>query len=485
MSYTVILLISRKLTMEPKVAVNARIVVVGASDTGLSFLEVLCLCPHLKFNNLTLVSTGGFPGDCSDQGTRFLSTSHAYSSRDLAQLPLRSCVTVVTGKMVGINRKSKHVCVCDGRRVPYDHLVLCTGLQYQVPRPSGVDPSQPVPGRRRYAGPVPSNLFTLNEPWDCRKAHPRCFFCADNAIVYGNSIDVYTTVEALLSLGVQGRRIHLVLTPSEAGVPGFSDPEVEKAVAAATEKAEVRVHRNCLLAQMNDGEEEPDLLTSVAFTTDAEPLRLQCGVFINLSNKGVDYDAFRSIIDSFLVFDSRLVISAAFCTSDTAICGAGPLTKFSLCYHADEWSHASFNSKEVGQDLAAMLLSLYDPTQEPADEPSLETDLLVPLYKHAKVQGGKLPGGYHYLHVTKPCASITCLLVPVKSQDRSIVTGRVETGNYFRLHLDSYELVGTLTCFSLKPFPFNNYLSLYGKHQQLLGQLSTRYQQDLIRDLYR
>lgn len=62
----------------------------------------------------------------------FAAHSHSSSDRDHAQMSLRSWINVVTGKMVGIDRAAKHVLVSGGRKVPYDHLILCTGQQYQV-----------------------------------------------------------------------------------------------------------------------------------------------------------------------------------------------------------------------------------------------------------------------------------------------------------------------------------------------------------------
>ena len=48
------------------------------------------------------------------------------------------------------------------------------------------------------------------------------------------------------------------------------------------------------------------------------------------------------------MYDGKLVIDAAFHTNDVSVRGAGTITKYQRRYHADQWSHANFNSKEVG-----------------------------------------------------------------------------------------------------------------------------------------
>ena len=78
--------------------------VVGASDTSVSFLETLIAKSHLRFNNLTLVSPHGLPvTHMMDDAVRdtFLSSSHAYTTRDLKQMSLQTWVDVTSARQGG------------------------------------------------------------------------------------------------------------------------------------------------------------------------------------------------------------------------------------------------------------------------------------------------------------------------------------------------------------------------------------------------
>lgn len=297
--------------------------------------------------------------------------------------------------------------------------------------------------------------------------------------MYGNTIDVFTCIETLIGLGVSGRRIHVVHPPEDQPFSCFPDASVELAVKQALEKEEVHVHHNCLLLQINDGQHtEP--VTSASFSTDGAILQLECAVFFSFSRKSVDCDAFRAINDACLVFDGRLVVDSSFHTNDPSIYAAGPMTKYSRRYHAEEWSHCCFQSKEVGQSLASVLLAQCDPTLERHVDPPPDQLHLIPLYSQAKTQGGRLPGGYNYLHVAKPVARKT----PSAHKGRDLVTGCAETGNYFHIRLSHFDVVEKITCLSKTPLPVSNLQSLYGKHQRLLNNICSRYDEGLIQDMY-
>ncbi|XP_021247902.1 cilia- and flagella-associated protein 61 isoform X5 [Numida meleagris] len=489
--------INRKLIMESKVSVNSRIVVVGASDVGISFLETLVFCPHLKFNNLTLISTHGLPGKDlpGSKHRRFLINSHCFNDEDYAQMSLCSWVNVVVGKMTGINRSAKYVVVSNERKVPYDYLILCTGQNYQVPSPTGADTSKLPTNReaiskwpQRYTGKIPSNHFILNDDQDCLKAmdwlKENFISSKGNVIVYGNTIDIYTTVETFLSLGIDGSRIHLVQPPLSSNVTCLNNNEIESAVQEALSEAGVSVYYDSILAQWGKGD-DPDLITCAAFTTNTKPFQLQCSAFFSFACKRVDYETFKAINDACLVFDGKLVIDTEFHTNDVSIRAAGPLTKYSRKYYADEWTHSNFNSKEIGFELAASMLSLFDPTSQPLTKPPEGMDNLIPMYKGCKIQGGVLPRGYNYLHISKPEVPVSLdLVLALSDHGTEFITGKARDGNYFRMHINKYSMVDSITCFSKEPFPVSNYICLYGQHERLLNDLYYRWNEGQITDLY-
>ncbi|NWW42981.1 CFA61 protein, partial [Pedionomus torquatus] len=488
--------INRKLVLESKTTINIRIVVVGASDVGISFLETLIFRPHLKFNNLTLISIHGLPGK-DLQGSRhrrFLINSHCFNDEDYAQMSLCSWVNVVVGKMTGINRTAKYVVVSKEKEIPYDYLVLCTGQKYQVLAPTGADISKlPTNAEvlskwpQRYTGKVPSNHFTLNDDQDCLEAvrwlKENVVNSEGNVIVYGNTIDIYTTVETLLSLGIDGSRIHLVQPPLSSNVTCLNNSEIESAVGEALSKAGVSVYYDSILAQWNEGD-DPDLITCAAFTTNRKPFKLQCSVFFSFAYRTVDYETFKAINDACLVFDGRLVIDNKFCTNDVSIRAAGPLTKYSKRY-VGEWTHSNCSSKEIGFELAASMLNLFDPTPKPFSEPPESTERLLPVYNNCKIKGGVLPGGYIYLHISKPeIPTHLDLELALCDYGMEFKTGEARQGNYFRLHTNIYNMVESITCFSKEPFPVSNYICLYGQHESLLNDFYYRWNEGQITDLY-
>lgn len=121
---------TKRLLSEPKILKNSRIVVVGASDTGISFVEALLSINYLHFSNITLISPGGLPHHhVPDKRGNLKAYSTSYTSEELKKLMLESRIQVVDARMTDIDRSDKNVILHNGRVIPYDTLVLAMGIQ--------------------------------------------------------------------------------------------------------------------------------------------------------------------------------------------------------------------------------------------------------------------------------------------------------------------------------------------------------------------
>lgn len=207
---------TKRLLSEPKILKNSRIVVVGASDTGISFIEALLSISYLQFSNITLVSPGGLPHHhVPDKYGNLKAYSTSYTNEELKKLMLESRVTVIDARMTDIDRSDKNIILHDGKILPDDTLILAMGIQDKTLNTLnysswGIQPSS----MRRCKG-----LLSIDDPYlytYLKKDSPLMNVLTDhrrqtNCVIYGRTLHTYVTIQGLIHRGVKPQNIQLCI----------------------------------------------------------------------------------------------------------------------------------------------------------------------------------------------------------------------------------------------------------------------------------
>ena len=112
-----------------KVHNNTRILIVGASDTGIAFIESLLMLKEINFTNITLLSPGGISTmHIKNQADLLKASSTSYTLEELRNLMIDARTTVLDAKMVKLDKKLKRILIDKNAYISYDILVLSVGL---------------------------------------------------------------------------------------------------------------------------------------------------------------------------------------------------------------------------------------------------------------------------------------------------------------------------------------------------------------------
>ena len=125
-----LLYLSKKMMVESRIANNNRIVVIGASDTGISFIESLLSIRYLEFSYIYLIAPGGLLYHHIENEVSNMKVSmNNYQIKDLKKLLLEKRIKIINSKVIDIKPKQKYIQFEDLSILNYDYCVFTMGLQ--------------------------------------------------------------------------------------------------------------------------------------------------------------------------------------------------------------------------------------------------------------------------------------------------------------------------------------------------------------------
>lgn len=128
-----LMLTTKRMLSDNKISNNNRIVVVGASDCGISFIESLLSISYINFTHIYLIAPGGLMYHHIETERQNLKISYSsYQIKELKRLMLESRIKIIDSKMKNLNRANKFLLLEDGSVIYYDYLILTLGLQEKL-----------------------------------------------------------------------------------------------------------------------------------------------------------------------------------------------------------------------------------------------------------------------------------------------------------------------------------------------------------------
>jgi adenylate kinase len=447
-----LLFLTKRLLTEPKITCNTRIVVVGASTAGVTFIETLLYTPYLNFTNITLVSPGGIAMDGDDEYGVMPRDENYPSKGRLASLGLQHRIRIADSEMCELDRDAKAIVLADDSVLPYDVLVLASGREDSSSK------------KIANADKKIDGVFFLTANGS-KAVLPATEYLSegDQVIVYGCGLETLTCVQGLIEKGVPGYAITLI------GSYGLGDAVLDDCIKNAMDDEGVRVLDGGLKAVevMHDGSMCLTGLKCVDGTGEEsiiEARMLVCG-----DTRDCNPAVFRSVNDSGLVYDGRLVVTTGFKTVDENIYAGGTLTKFSRA-HRKALKHELYSSKETGVYLAECVLSKVDPlgSGEGVEDPPL------PTFGAPRCVSARLPGGYWYCRAKLP---------EVEKGGASMVSGGFgegSKGKYSILKTDGYGTVSEFLYLGKEKVEFKNLACVLGMQEGYLNSCVSAYDKGVV-----
>ncbi|XP_041981746.1 cilia- and flagella-associated protein 61-like [Aricia agestis] len=519
--------VERPMTSLPKITVNTSIVVVGASGAGLSFLETLLLGPkasYLLFTNITLVSEYALPAvaEVDRAAKTCVPRRSGYPDSYVKKLPLLYYIDVIAESMVKIDRKNKCIYLNDGGVKYYDDLVLTCGKKFQQPnysdKPEVKDYVNPKLCNRISMGDprykpddvIPpsvlyENVMIINSRYEAHVCLNRLLQMIDDdkdstfalspdnpVVVYGDCLDVYSCLAALIEIGVSPSNIVFVEPfPAEDNssmrINCFNNEKVDGRVQEMIVQLGIKVHRKCYLYNWTPNESRVDVLWLRTFM---HVKKLPCFALFYYGFRAMDLRAFKAINECGLVYNDGIVVGTEFDTNDPNIFAAGSCTKYSqrllTTLHQRDYS-----SKDVGEALGYFYLKRLDPfitdcNQNIDKNSNPKTSFAwepVMTFRSPIVQSATLPGPLYYMTVQKPGRKIpNAIKALLPNQGPALETNK--NGNYFQIQLNALYCIESLCCLSKEPFPKDAFCQLYGHHEARFKRLMYRYRAKEIDDFY-